>query len=132
MPRSSDSWAALTTFSVSLWRTLSMQLEALKVPGSKLASEHHGGKAGRFWGHTMVVSEQEISFQPKKCKRCQEAIIFTEQEEPHCPVCGAIKGRRPQTEPRSRRPKQERIKRQQGYKRFRMYGQIQGQPPAEI
>lgn len=108
-----------------------MQIDAaLKVPGSRFASEHHGGKAGRLWGHIMVVGEEGTFFKPKECKRCQEAIIFTEQEEPYCPVCGAIKGRRPQTEPRSRRAKQERIKREQGYKRFRMYGQ--GQPPAEI
>lgn len=110
-----------------------MQIEALKAPGSKFASEHHGGKAGRLWGHKIVIREQEISFQPKVCNRCQEAIVFTEQEEPYCPVCGVIKGNKgnaSQARMSSKRSKQERTKRMQGYKRFRMYGL--GQLPAEI
>ena len=66
-----------------------MFLEPLREPGTRLASEHHGGKAGRFWDFEKVVLEDITIFRPRMCKSCKhEAVVFDVREVPHCPSCG--------------------------------------------
>ena len=73
---------------------------ALKDPGTKLASEHHGGKAGRLL-HS-------------RC-RCGGQIQYDARSEPFCTACGmGLKNatRAPSPSPHERKRK---------YKNFRMY-----------
>ncbi len=66
-----------------------MFLEPLREPGTRLATEHHGGKAGRFWRFEKVVLEDITIFRPKKCPHCkQEDVIFDGRDIPYCPSCG--------------------------------------------
>jgi len=66
-----------------------MFLEPLREPGTRLASEHHGGKAGRFWGFEKVVLEDITIFRPRKCPHCKKGdVVFDELDFPYCPSCG--------------------------------------------
>jgi hypothetical protein len=77
-----------------------MFIEPIREPGTKLAVEHHGGKAGRFWGFEKVVLEDITIFRPRMCPYCKkDAVIFDEREFPYCPNCGCI------TEPSRELPK---------------------------
>jgi len=68
-----------------------MFLEPLREPGTRLASEYHGGKTGRFWGFEKIVLKDITIFRPRMCKKCnQEAVIFDEQDVPFCPNCGTV------------------------------------------
>jgi Zn finger protein HypA/HybF involved in hydrogenase expression len=96
-----------------------MFLEPLREPGTKLACEFHGGKAGRFWGFEKVVLEDITLFRPRMCPHCkQEEVIFDELDFPYCPSCG--------TEPfkvrpkRRSRPEIERYRRLKEQKRSRI------------
>jgi len=61
----------------------------LREPGTRLASEYHGGKANRFWGFEKVVLEDITIFRPRMCLHCKkEAVIFDELQVPYCPSCG--------------------------------------------
>ncbi|VVB69582.1 Uncharacterised protein [uncultured archaeon] len=73
---------------------------AFKKPGTKLASEHHGGKAGRLL-HS-------------RCK-CGGQLQYDAREEPFCSACG--RGLKNALRLQSRSP-HERMRR---YKSFRMY-----------
>lgn len=73
---------------------------AFKEPGTKLASEHHGGKAGRLL-HS-------------RCK-CSGQMQYDAREEPFCTACG--KGLKNASRMQSRSP-HERMRK---YKSFRMY-----------
>jgi len=75
---------------------------AIKDPGTKLAAEHHGGKAGRLL-HS-------------KCK-CGGEMQYDAKEEPFCIACG--KGIKNATRKQSRSPH----KRTRSYKKFRMYAE---------
>lgn len=74
---------------------------AFKKPGTKLASEHHGGKAGRLLLHS-------------RCK-CGGQMQYDATEEPFCVSCG--QGLKNAMRLQSRSP-HERMRR---YKSFRMY-----------
>ena len=66
-----------------------MFLEPIREPGTRFATEHHGGKTGRFWGFEKVVLEETTIFRPRMCPHCKkEAVIFDEREVPFCPSCG--------------------------------------------
>lgn len=73
---------------------------ALKDPGTKLASEHHGGKAGRLL-HS-------------RCK-CGGQIQYDARSEPFCTACGM--GIKNATRTQSHSPHERKRK----YKNFRMY-----------
>lgn len=75
---------------------------AIKDPGTKLASEHHGGKAGRLL--------------PSRCK-CGGQMQYDAKEEPFCTACG--KGIKNVTRTQTRSPH----KRTRSYKKFRMYAE---------
>jgi len=100
-------------------RALSMFLEPLKEPGTRFATEHHGGKAGRFWSFEKVVLEDTTIFRPKMCPHCrQDAPVFDLREVPFCPRCGIEPIR---TQPkRKARPEIERYKRLKAAKRGRI------------
>jgi hypothetical protein len=96
-----------------------MFLEPLREPGTKLACEFHGGKAGRFWGFEKVVLEDITIYRPRMCPHCkQEAVIFDWRQIPYCPGCG--------NEPfkahskRKSRPEIERYRRLKAQKRGRI------------
>jgi hypothetical protein len=78
-------------------RALSMFLEPLKEPGTRFATEHHGGKAGRFWSFEKVVLEDITIFRPKMCPHCrQDAPVFDLREVPFCPnVASSLSGHSP-------------------------------------
>jgi hypothetical protein len=66
-----------------------MFLEPLREPGTRLASEYHGGKAGRFWRFEKVELEDITLFRPRMCPHCKkDAVIFDDRAVPHCPACG--------------------------------------------
>jgi hypothetical protein len=71
---------------------------AFKKPGTKLASEHHGGKAGRLL--------------QQRCK-CGGQMQYDAREEPFCTACG--QGFKDAPRPQSPH------KRMRGFKKFRMY-----------
>lgn len=56
--------------------------DALKLPGSRLANEHHGGMAGRF---LMVLRNGK--YRVKKCK-CGGSFAYNPEGVPHCSECG--------------------------------------------
>jgi len=96
-----------------------MFLEPLQEPGTRFATEHHGGKAGRFWGFEKVVLEDIIIYRPRMCPHCkQEEVIFDGRQIPYCPSCG--------TEPKKSLPKRrsrpdiERYRRLKEQKRNRI------------
>jgi len=67
-----------------------MFLEPIREPGTRLASEYHGGKAGRFWGFEKVELEEITIFRPRMCPHCKkEAVIFDDRDFPYCPSCGS-------------------------------------------
>ena len=96
-----------------------MFLEPLREPGTRLASEHHGGKAGRFWRFEKVELEDRTLFRPRMCPHCKkEAVVFDELEVPYCPSCG----QEPKVSPPRRRSRQEieRYRRMKAQKRGRI------------
>ena len=96
-----------------------MFLEPLREPGTRLATEHHGGKAGRFWGFEKVVLEDMTIFRPRICPHCkQEDVIFDERDFPYCPSCGTEPFK---AQPRRRsRPEIEQYRRLKEQKRGRI------------
>ena len=56
--------------------------DALKVPGSKFASEFHGTKEGRYLGKM-----DEGKWKRKRCS-CGGHLAFDQNEEPFCESCG--------------------------------------------
>ena len=96
-----------------------MFLEPIREPGTRFATEHYGGKAGRFWGFDKVVLEDITIFRPRMCPYCKkEAVIFDEREVPYCPSCGTEPNK---TQPRRRsRQDIERYRRLKAQKRGRI------------
>ena len=96
-----------------------MFLEPLRKPGTRLAREHHGGKAGRFWRFEKVELEDMTLFRPRMCPHCKkEAVIFDEREVPFCPSCSTEPFK---TSPRRRsRQEIERYRRLKAQKRGRI------------
>jgi hypothetical protein len=93
-----------------------MFLEPYREPGTRFAAEHHGGKAGRFWGFEKVELEDITIFRPRMCPHCQrEAVKFDEREVPYCPSCGTEPFRAPPK--RRSRPDIERYRRLKAQKR---------------
>lgn len=96
-----------------------MFLEPIREPGTRLATEYHGGKAGRFWGFEKIVLEEITIFRPRKCPYCkQEDVVFDEREVPYCPSCGV----EPFISQPKRRSRQdiERYRRMKAHKRDRI------------
>jgi len=96
-----------------------MFLEPLQEPGTRFASEYHGGKAGRFWRFEKVELEDMTLFRLRMCPHCkQEAVIFDDREVPYCPSCGTEPK---MSQPRRRsRPDIERYRRLKAQKRGRI------------
>jgi hypothetical protein len=89
-----------------------MFLEPLREPGTRLATEYHGGKAGRFWGFEKVVLEDITIFRPRMCPHCkQEDVIFDARDFPYCPSCG--------TEPKKSQPKRRSRPEIEQYRRLK-------------
>ena len=60
-----------------------MFLEPIREPGTRFAIEHHGGKAGRFWGFEKVELDDMILFRPRMCPHCKrEAVVFDQRDFP--------------------------------------------------
>ncbi len=70
-----------------------------KLPGTKLAHEHHGGKAGRIWRLDKREVDGVIILVPRRCPHCMEIYVYNKRDEPLCPICGAIQGDEPKIEP---------------------------------
>lgn len=89
--------------------------DPLQLPATKLASEHHGGKAGRFWKH----KQTKEGLRPVTCKVCGSAFVFDASNNPFCSGCG----REPEIAKRSRMQssRQEHIQRIRSAKKWRMY-----------
>jgi hypothetical protein len=85
---------------------------ALHIPGSKLADEFHGGKAGRFL--MVYVSGR---WKPKKCE-CGEVVAFDCNGLPHCSECG-IEPRKNASRTQIERKGYGRLR---AAKKFRLYG----------
>jgi hypothetical protein len=96
-----------------------MFLEPLREPGTRLATEHHGGKAGRFWGFEKVVLEDITLFRPRMCPHCKQgAVTFDKRQIPCCPVCGTEPNKSPPR--RKSRQEIERYRRLKAQKRNRI------------
>jgi len=91
----------------------------LREPGTRLASEYHGGKAGRFWDFEKVVLEDITIFRPRMCPHCKQgAVIFDERQIPYCLRCGTEPNK---SLPRRRsRPEIEQYRRLKEQKRNRI------------
>jgi len=96
-----------------------MFLEPIREPGTRFAIEHHGGKAGRFWGTEKIKIDDQIIIRPRVCPHCKrEAVVFDERDFPYCPSCGSEPFR---VQPlRSQRPDIERYRRLKAQKRVRI------------
>jgi hypothetical protein len=96
-----------------------MFLEPIREPGTRFATEYHGGKAGRFWGFERIVLEDLTLFRPRMCPHCKkEAVVFDERDFPYCPGCGAEPNR---SQPKRRsRQDIERYRRLKAQKRGRI------------
>ncbi|NPV63673.1 MAG: hypothetical protein HPY61_13800 [Methanotrichaceae archaeon] len=90
--------------------------DPLKKPGTRLAKEHHGGKAGRVWKFDRTEIEGVVHFLPRQCPQCREIFVFNKRDEPLCPCCGTIQGE----EPRKESEKIEKYRRLKAAKRARI------------
>lgn len=98
----------------------------IQAPGTRLASEYHGGKEGRFCYHQKIKNGR-LTFEPVFCRRCkQQTVVFDEREVPYCTNCNEVhgSGTRVQTLQRTA----ERHSRARSYKKFRLYGQQSFKP----
>ena len=99
-----------------------MFLEPIREPGTRFAIEHHGGKAGRFWGFEEVELDGMILFRPRMCPHCKrEAVVFDQRDFPYCPACGREPFLAHQAQPARRSgPDIERYRRLKAQKRGRI------------
>jgi hypothetical protein len=82
---------------IPLLAELSMTCQAKQlIPHARFANEYHGTKQNRIWKHDRVIVAQDLKatayYVPRRCRQCQEIIIYDEREIPHCPECGKIYG----------------------------------------
>jgi hypothetical protein len=110
----------------STWGVGLILPEPIRVPGSRFATEYHGGKQGRFCYHRVVRNNQTF-FEPVLCRKCgQAAVIFDEREVPYCPHCHEVHEFQL---PSQRQPKTiQPHSRAKAYKKFRLYGQQSYKP----
>lgn len=81
-----------------------MQLSSpIRLPGTRLARENHGGRAGRIWKHDRIELEGIALNMPRWCPRCDAIYIYDQRGHPHCPICGDIQDRETEKEPEERK-----------------------------
>ncbi|VVB63742.1 Uncharacterised protein [uncultured archaeon] len=98
----------------------------IQEPGTKLASEYHGGKQGRFCYH-QKAENGHMTFEPAQCRRCkQQTVVFDEREVPYCTNCNEVHGSGPRTQ--FLQKTMYRHSRARRYKKFRLYGQQSFKP----
>jgi len=72
---------------------------SIRLPGTRLARENHGGKAGRIWRQDRIELEGRALLMPRRCSRCDAIYIYDQRGHPHCPICGDIQDRETEREP---------------------------------
>jgi len=70
----------------------------LKLPGTRFAREHHGGRAGRIWRVDWRMIEGFAVLLPRRCPKCNEIYTYDQREVPCCPICGEPPEELPQRE----------------------------------
>jgi len=71
----------------------------IRLPGTRLARENHGGKAGRIWRQDRIELEGRALIMPRRCSRCNAIYIYDCRGHPHCPICGDIQDQETEREP---------------------------------
>ena len=98
----------------------------IQAPGTKLASEYHGGKVGRFCYHQRVLNGR-VTFEPVLCRRCkQQTVVFDEREVPYCTNCNEVHVTGPG--PQILKKTMDRHDGARRYKKFRLYWQQSFKP----